>query len=317
MSTLRGVIVPVAVPVGKDYSVDPSGLERLVEFLIGNGAHQLFANGSMGAFAMLPDATQEEVVERVVSIANGRVPVHGGISDSGSTRVMEKIRTIGRQPVDSLILLPPYYYIYQQQELIRFFLNAADHAEKPIVLYDNPRLVSNSLSVESIVRLAEHPNIIGIKFSGTDVSRWMDLLRAPLPRQRFALISGAGKMTSLALQLGFDGITEGLHNIIPDVARQIYDTAARGDYKAADLIQQKINRCFRILEVDGGWRGLELSFQYMGIARQATIHPFDTPMEEKKRRRVLEMLEQEGILKPYVSLLTDAGTEDPCMRSIA
>jgi dihydrodipicolinate synthase/N-acetylneuraminate lyase len=167
----------------------------------------------------------------------------------------------------------------------------------------------NSLSVESIVRLAEHSNIVGIKFSGTDVSRWMELLRAPLPRHCFALISGAGKMTDLALRLGFDGITEGLHNIVPNLAREIYYTAVRGDHEAADLIQQKINRCFRILEVDGGWRGLELAFQYMGIARKAAIHPLDTPMEEKRRRQALEILEKESILKPYASMLPETSDE--------
>jgi dihydrodipicolinate synthase/N-acetylneuraminate lyase len=110
-------------------------------------------------------------------------------------------------------------------------------------------------------------------------------------------------MTGLALQLGFDGITEGLHNIIPDLARDLYRTARSGELAAADQIQQKINRCFRILDVEGGWRGLEIAFQYMGIASKAAIHPFDLPVEARNRQEILKALTEEHVQRPYPSLL--------------
>ncbi len=310
MKKLKGVIVPVALPIQQDYTLDQPALDRLVRFLIASGAHGLFANGSMGAFALLTDAVQMEAINQVVALVNKRVPVLAGASDTSTTRVIEKIRAIQRLDVDAIVLLPPYYYLYQQKELLRFFLNAADHAQKPLILYENPKLVPNSLSVETIVKLAEHPNIHGIKFSSADVLRWQELLRSPLPRDRFALISGAGRMTGLALQLGFDGITEGLHNIIPNVARMLFDAYAAMDYRLGDTVQQKINRCFRLLEIEGGWRGLEIAFQYMGIAKKAAIHPFDIPVEEKSRRRILEILEREDVMRPYPSLLREDVSDD-------
>jgi len=303
MQTIRGVIVPVAVPIHFDNSLDRAGLERLVEFLVASGVDGLFANGSMGAFALLTDAMQMEAINLVAALGRKRLPVLAGASDTSTTRVLEKIREIQRLDVDAIVLLPPYYYFYQQRELLRFFLNAAEHAQKPIILYENPRLVPNSISVETILKLAEHPNVRGVKFSSPDVLRWQELLRSPLPRDRFSLICGAGRMTALALQLGFDGITEGLHNIIPDMASDLYRTAQNGDFAAADQIQQKINRCFRILDVEGGWRGLEIAFQYMGIASKAAIHPFDLPVEAKNRRLILKALEEEQVQRPYPSLL--------------
>lgn len=302
MKKLKGVIVPVALPIQQDYTLDQPALERLVRFLIRSGANGLFANGSMGAFALLTDAVQMEAINQVTALVGKQVPVLAGASDTSTTRVIEKIRLIQQLDVDAIVLLPPYYYFYQQNELLRFFLNAADHAQKPLILYENPKLVPNSLSVETIVKLAEHPNIHGIKYSGADVLHWQELLRSPLPRERFALISGAGRMTGLALQLGFDGITEGLHNIIPNVARDLFDAYQAKDYQLGDTVQQKINRCFRILEIEGGWRGLEVAFQYMGIARKAAIHPFDIPVAEKNRRRILDVMEREQVLRPYLDL---------------
>jgi 4-hydroxy-tetrahydrodipicolinate synthase len=302
MKKIEGVIVPVAVPIQKDYTLDRDGLTRLVEFLVANGAHGLFANGSMGAFALLTNTVQMEAIQLVSELARDRVRILAGASETSTTRVMEKIRSIQRLNIEAIVLLPPYYYLYQQRELLRFFLNAAEHSQKPIILYENPRLVPNSISVDTIIKLAEHPNIHGIKLSSADVYQWQGLLRSNLPRERFSVISGAGKMTALAMQLGFDGITEGLHNIIPNIARQLYDVSKAGDFAKADRIQQKINQCFRILEVEGGWRGLEIAFQYMGIASKATIHPFDLPVEEKNLRKILEVMQREEILRPYPSL---------------
>src|ERR1700743_1127330 len=110
MQKIQGVVVPVAVPIQGDDSLDHSGLERLVEFLISRDVYGLFANGSMGAFALLTDSMQMEAIDRVVQLTRKRVPVLAGASDTSTSRVLEKIRQIQRLEVDAIVLLPPYYY---------------------------------------------------------------------------------------------------------------------------------------------------------------------------------------------------------------
>ena len=102
-------------------------------------------------------------------------------------------------------------------------------------------------------------------------------------------------MTSLALRLGFDGITEGLHNIIPAVAVAMYQAASRGDFDEADCLQRKISRCFGIFEIDGGWRGLEVALRHMGIASRAAPEPYSLPLPDEKREAILRIIEEEGI----------------------
>lgn len=296
---LSGVIVPAATPLDSSGGLDRPAFQRLVEFLLGSGAHTVFANGSMGAFALLPDAVQYSAVEAAVEFAGSRVPVVAGASESGTARVLEKIRAMAAFGVNGFVVLPPYYYLLNQRELLRFYLSIADASPRPVVLYDNPRLTKNSVAVETVTQLAQHPNIAGIKVSNVDVLYWQELLRAPIDRSRFGLISGAGKLTNLALRLGFDGITEGLHNIVPHLATALFHAARSGDHVLADAVQQKINRCFEIFEADGGWRGLEVAFQEMGIANRAAPPPYDIPVSQEVRSRILRVLAQEDIPLPY------------------
>jgi 4-hydroxy-tetrahydrodipicolinate synthase len=293
---LEGVIVPAAVPLTRDRSPDLAAFRILLDRLLQAGVHGIFANGSMGAFAMLSDAHQCAIVDAAAAHLQGKAPLLAGVSDTGVERVLERMRRFAGLAIDAFVVLPPYFYLCGQEELQRFFLLLADASPKPLVLYDNPRLAKNALSVETIVRLAQHPNICGIKVSHGDVLTWQELLRSPIDRSRFALISGAGRMTSLALQLGFDGITEGLHNVVPRLAVDLFAAQRAGDFAQGDCIQRRINRCFGAFDIAGGWRGLEVALQAMGIADYAAPPPYDEPAPEDVRRRILAILAAEGIL---------------------
>jgi 4-hydroxy-tetrahydrodipicolinate synthase len=305
---LRGVIVPAATPLDADGALDQAAFGRLLAFLVQNRVDAIFANGSMGAFALLPDSEQIAAVEAAVRSADGKVPVLAGASESGTARVLAKIRQLSRSGADAFVVLPPYYYLLSQRELLHFYFSVADASPKPIVAYDNPRLTKNPIFVATVAELAGHPNIAGIKVSNSDALYWQDLIGLNIDRNKFSLISGAGKLNSLALRLGFDGITEGLHNVVPNLAVALFEASARGDFDTADRIQRKINRCFRIFEVDGGWRGLELAFQHMGIATRAAAAPYDLPISAAHREEILRVLEQEEIPRPYIDTVP-AGQE--------
>jgi 4-hydroxy-tetrahydrodipicolinate synthase len=296
--TLRGVIVPVATPLEAAGGPDLKSLRALVRFLLDAGVHGLFANGSMGAFALLTDSQQASVIGTVVEAAERRVPVLAGVSDTGTARVLEKVRRHERLGVDALVSLPPFFFPCSQEELYGFYQDLAEAAAKPVVLYDNPRLARNALSAQTIVRLAVHPNVRGVKLSAADPQQWHELLQSPLPRERFALICGAGRITSLALRLGFDGITEGLHNLIPGLAVRLFDAAAQGDLVAADAIQSQINRCFEVFDIAGGWRGLEVALRELGFASHAAPRPHDRPLDAETRDRIQAVLERENIVAP-------------------
>lgn len=292
---LRGVIVPVATPLTAAGEPDVACLRRLVAYLLDSGVHGIFANGSMGAFALMTDRQQALVIETVVTAVQGRVPVLAGVSDTGTARVLEKIRHYEQLGPDALVALPPFFFPCSQPELIAFYEEIAGAAAKPIVLYDNPRLARNALASATIAQLAQHPNVCGVKLSAADPQQWQELLHGGLDRGRFALICGAGRVTSLALRLGFDGITEGLHNLVPSLAVALYDAALQDDTTKADQLQQQINRCFEIFDIAGGWRGLEVALRDRGLASHAAPRPHNQPLDAALQARILDVLEREQL----------------------
>ncbi len=144
--------------------------------------------------------------------------------------------------------------------------------------------------------MASHPNIAGIKESSSDVEQWRELLEAPIDRSRFSLICGAGRVTDTALAMGFDGITEGLHNIVPHLAVELYRASLAGDHVTAAAFQAKISRAFRIFELDGGWRGSEAALSHLGILTHTAPPPYDMPMDPAHRQEIRKILVEVGAL---------------------
>jgi dihydrodipicolinate synthase/N-acetylneuraminate lyase len=105
-------------------------------------------------------------------------------------------------------------------------------------------------------------------------------------------------MMGLGLQLGFDGVTGGVHNLVPGLAVALFDAAKAGRVEETEAIQQKLNRVYRVFEIDGGWRGAELTLSALGICQKVTAAPHDLPIPAEKRHAILEVLTREGVLSP-------------------
>jgi 4-hydroxy-tetrahydrodipicolinate synthase len=305
MTRPQGLIVPVATPLQSDGSaLDRPAMARLVAWLVNSGADALFVNGSFGGFAFHSPAKQVAIAETVCELAAGRLPVFAGVSDLGLDRVRALMHALAHLPIDAYVLLPPLYYVHSQADVERFCLLAADYSSKPIILYENPRLCANRILPPTIARLAQHPNIIGVKDSSPDESEWLALLDAGLPRDRFSLICGAENAMARALELGFDGITGGFHNLVPSWAAALMRAARALDFAQARAIQARINRAYRVFEVAGGWRGTAEILRWMGIADRIAPAPFDTPLSASEVDRIHEILEREGVERPDRSHLS-------------
>jgi 4-hydroxy-tetrahydrodipicolinate synthase len=295
---LHGVVVPLATPLDDEGNPDRAAQQRLIDYLIGAGVNAIFVNGSMGGFGFWTARRQAEIAAWALEAVAGRVPVVAGISDSGTERVLEMIRLLEKLPLDGVVAMPPFYYLHDQRELLYFFETIAGASPWPLILYDNPRLCKNAIDVETVVTLSRHAKIAGIKVSRPDTAYWEQLLNSNIDPDSFFMLCGAGRMTDVGLDMGFDGVTEGLHNIVPELATALW-RAPKGQRQA---IQQEINRRFRIFEIDGGWRGIEVAFQYMGIAHRAAPHPCNLPLDPSRREAILEVLKTERLARPYIPI---------------
>jgi 4-hydroxy-tetrahydrodipicolinate synthase len=290
-----GVIIPHVTPLTEDERLDHPALERLVEFLLAAGVHGLFANGSMGGFAFLDDAVQLACIEASIAAVDHRVPVLAGVADTSTGRALRRLRATTALRPDAVVVLPPFYYLARQDEIARFFLAIADASSVPVIVYDNPRLAKNAIEPDTLERLAHHENIVGAKVSVADVFKWQQILRLDLPRERFGLICGAEHLMGVGLQVGFDGLTGGLHNLVPDMAVAMMTAARAGRFDEVEQRQRQLNRVLRIFEIDGGWRGAEVVLSALGLCAKVTAAPHDVVLPPEKRQAIVDIMEREGV----------------------
>jgi 4-hydroxy-tetrahydrodipicolinate synthase len=292
---LKGIVPPIGTPVTADERVDEGGLRNLVRYLIDGGVHGIFANGTMGCFALLSDAEQMRLIDIVVDEVRDRVPVIAGVSDTGTKRVVAKIKEVEKLQADYITAVPPYYYRITQEEGKRFFRDIAGASELPVFVYNNPYLTKLDLDIASIVELADEPNIVGIKETSQDCNRWTNLFDALKQKEDFDIFFGTELLIPQCLMMGADGVIGGAHNMAPKVAVELYDAAIAKDYETAFSKSHTLKKVCEVFQYGQIWGGFEAALQLLGICEKATLEPY-AACSAADREKVREILVEAGLL---------------------
>lgn len=291
---LKGIIPPIGTPVTEDERVDENGLRNLVRYLIEGGVHGIFANGTMGCFALLSDVEQMRLIDIVVDEARGRVPVIAGVSDTGTNRVIAKIREVEKLNADYITAVPPYYYRLTQEEGIRFFRDIANASGPPVFVYNNPYLTKLDLDIASIATLADEPNIVGLKETSQDCNRWTNLLDMMKPKEDFSIFFGTELLMPQCLMMGGDGVIGGAHNMAPKIAVELYDAVAAGNYDTAFDRSRALKKLCDVFQYGQIWGGFEAALQLLGICDKTTLEPYASCGQDD-RENVREILMELGL----------------------
>jgi dihydrodipicolinate synthase/N-acetylneuraminate lyase len=291
---LRGIVPPIATPLTPDEQVDQVALRKVVNYLIEAGVNGVFVNGTMGAFALLTDSEQHRAVEIVVEEVNGRVPVIAGISDTGTKRVIEKGKEFEKIGADYLAAVPPFYYVLSQESGMRFYREVAQAMQTPLFLYNNPYLAHFDLSIDSIVALAEEPNIVGIKETNQDCNKWVQIFAAFREREDFNILVGTELLIPIAFQLGADCIVGGAHNFSAPIAVELYRAFQANDYSRSVELSEKLAKLCRIFEHGEIWGAFEVALQRLDLANKVTASPYRAPTDSE-RDKVTTILDNCGL----------------------
>jgi 4-hydroxy-tetrahydrodipicolinate synthase len=213
VTRLQGCGTALVTPFTDQGLVDFPALRALVDWQIAEGIDFLVACGSTGEAQTLNDAERERVVAAVVEVAGGRVPVMAGATSNDTSRAVDETERMCRLGADYILSATPYYNKPTQEGLYRHFVAIADAATKPVCLYNVPGRTSVNLRPELALRLAAHPNVMGIKEASGDLKQMMDILRAR--PDDFTLLSGDDWLTLPALSAGGDGLISVVSNEVP------------------------------------------------------------------------------------------------------
>ena len=194
--------LPLITPF-KDGAVDYASYERLVAHYVALGVDALFPLGTTGESPTLDESEIEALVERTLAVAAGRVPVFVGVGGNATHKVTRALKRLERLPFDGIVSVCPYYNRPSQDGLIAHFRAVASATDRDVVIYNIPYRTAVNLSNDSLLELAEVPNIVGVKDSSGSLTQSLELLaRKP---DGFSVLTGEDALYFTMMANGGDG----------------------------------------------------------------------------------------------------------------
>lgn len=237
MATIQGAITAMVTPM-QGGRVDEQALCDLIEFQIAGGIHGLVPCGTTGESATLGFDEHKRVIELTVEMVKGRVPVIAGTGANNTLEAIEFTESAKESGADAVLSVVPYYNKPDQEGIYQHFKTIHDTVDIPTILYNVPgRTVANMLP-ETVARLAELPNIIGIKEATGDLNQVSKVIKS-CPEE-FIVLSGDDFTALPTISIGGKGIISVVSNLEPKKMASMMEIALAGDFVAARKIHHEL-----------------------------------------------------------------------------
>ena len=214
--------------------LDRKGLRRLVEFQIRNGTDGIVPCGTTGESATLSFDEHEAVIGIVIEAAAGRVPVIAGTGSNNTKEAVLLTRYAKKAGANAALVITPYYNKPTQPGLIAHFREVANSADIPIILYNVPSRTGVNMTAETVARLSEVKNIVGVKEASGNLAQICDIM--DMTPRTFCVLSGDDGLYFPMLALGAKGIISVVSNVAPREMADLYDAFAVGEIARARKI---------------------------------------------------------------------------------
>jgi 4-hydroxy-tetrahydrodipicolinate synthase len=235
---LRGCGTALVTPFHQDGSIDEQALRNLVSWQIESGIDFLVPCGTTGE---TPTLTHEEwlrVIDLTVEVAAGRVPIVAGATSNSTSDAVAKAQELAAKPgVDAILTASPYYNKPTQEGQYQHFKAIAEAVNKPIILYNVPGRTAANLEPGTVARLAELPNIAGVKEASGNLTQIAEICSAA--REGFSVLSGDDAMTLPVIAIGGVGLISVASNEIPREMADMTSAALNNDWNSARQLFRK------------------------------------------------------------------------------
>lgn len=286
---LKGLGTALVTPFKEDRSVDYNVLEQLVERQIEGGADFLVVLGTTAETPTLSRAEQDVIIRTCAKVNDGRVPMVVGVSNNGTLRVIDRLKTMPQEGVDAVLIVCPYYNKPSQEGLYQHFKVISEESPFPIVLYNVPARTSVNMLPATTLRLAQDcPNIIGIKEASGIVGQ-IDLVS----KQRvndFFVLSGDDTITFPLMAMGIDGVVSVIGNVFPKTFGKMVHLMQENKYEEALVIHHFFKELYGLLFVDGNPVGVKCAMAQLGLLDEVLRLPL-VRMQSPNRELMIEQIE--------------------------
>lgn len=281
-----GVIVPMVSPLKSDLTTDESAVGRMMERFASAGV-SVFAGGTTGESASLSVKEKIRFTELVIGRRSGETRVYAGATGNCLEECIELGQVLASMGADALVAHLPYYYPVPGRMMGRWFQRIADRVDCPLIIYNHPVLVGQSIPLDLVNELSRHPNIQGLKDSERDAGRMKRALQLWKEREDFAYLPGWASQSTPALLRGASGIVPSTGNLTPGLYRKLFDAALNGHEDEAFEIQTLTDELSGIYQqgrnISTSIPALKVLMHGLGIIEPHVLPPMEIPGPEEQK----------------------------------
>ncbi|HIF96158.1 MAG TPA: 4-hydroxy-tetrahydrodipicolinate synthase [Myxococcales bacterium] len=289
----EGILTALVTPF-RDDLIDDQALGALVERQIAGGVQGVVPCGSTGESATLSHAEHRHVVEVVVEAAAERVAVVAGTGSNSTREAIELTLHAQQAGADGALLLSPYYNKPTQEGIYLHYAAVAQQTGFPLVVYNIPGRTASNVAPETLARLAEIENIVGVKEACGDIDQIAHVI-AGCPSD-FSVLSGDDALLLPLLALGGAGCISTSSNVVPESLCALLTAWQAGDTGRALEIHQQLLPLFDVLFCETNPIPVKAALALMGLVGDEIRLPL-TPISEANRERLRLALKESGVLR--------------------
>jgi 4-hydroxy-tetrahydrodipicolinate synthase len=289
-----GVLPVLVTPLLEDESVDEPAYRQLVRRVVGAKAHGVVVLGTAGEFAVLRDEQKERALRIAIDEVAGRVPVIAGTGEPGTRCAVEMTCLAQKLGADCALVVPPYYYMADQQAVIRHYRTIASESGLPVLLYNIPFFTKVNLEPDTVKALADEPGIAGIKDSSGNL-RYFQRLCQTVKSEHFTVVTGSDDMLFAQLVVGGDGCISPGANLVPQWFVELWNAMQEHAWQQAWAIQERIQAMHRGIGYGAFPAGIKAALSLLGIGNGLLAAP-NLPVTEQQREAIRMAIGELGLL---------------------
>jgi 4-hydroxy-tetrahydrodipicolinate synthase len=291
---LQGCGTALVTPFHPEGSLDEPALRALVESQLAQGVSLLIPCGTTGEASTLTEAETHRVIEITIEVAAGRAPIFAGCTHNSTTQAVLNARRIAKIPnLTGILTANPYYNRPNQEGQYQHFRAIAEAVPLPILLYNIPGRTATNLLPETVLRLAELPNIIGIKESSGVMGQITELL-ANVPTT-FSVLAGDDALALPVIALGGTGLVSVASNAIPGPMSQMVDAARAGDWDTARDLNKRYFALMQAHFIEPSPAPIKATLALLGRCTETLRLPM-VPVTDATRTKLKSLLHSLNLL---------------------
>ncbi|MCS7121964.1 MAG: 4-hydroxy-tetrahydrodipicolinate synthase [Archaeoglobaceae archaeon] len=288
----EGVIPALVTPFKEDFSVDFEGIAKNLDFLE-RFVDAVVPAGTTGEAATLSYEEHVEVVRYVVETS--KLPVIGGSGSNSTREAVWLTKEVEKAGADAAMLITPYYNKPNQQGLYEHYKTVASEVSIPIILYNVPSRTAVNINPETVAKLAEIDNVVGIKEASGDLKQVLKIVQLTKDRD-FVVLSGDDFLTLPILSVGGKGVISVTANVAPHLMKEMVKAFRDGDLRKAIDLNVKLLPLFEVLFIETNPIPVKKAMELMGLAAGKPRLPL-VELSQEKTWKVKTILKELGLLE--------------------